>query len=83
MRKIATHAADISACGLQFAGRDQDFTVRKVRKAAVMVHMQMGEHDAFHVARPDAERLQLRTDLLFAVDAEPDFPPDIRVKRLA
>src|ERR1019366_3652277 len=83
MRKITAHASEISARGLQLAGRDQDFAVRKVHKAAVMVHMQMGQDDPFHIARTDAERAQLRTDLLFALDAERDFPSDIRVKRLA
>src|ERR1700733_3688697 len=83
MRQIAAQAAEIAARGFQFAGRDEDFAVREVRKAAVMVHVQMAENDPFHIARPDAERAQLRTDLLLMLDAECDLPPHERVKRLA
>jgi len=36
-----------------------------------------------HIARPDPERAQLRTDLLFAVDAKGDFPADIGVQRFS
>src|SRR3981189_2924035 len=54
-----------------------------MRKAAVMVHMQMGENDPLHIARSDAERAKLRTDLLFALDAKRHFPAEVGVKRLA
>jgi hypothetical protein len=43
-----------------------------MREPAVMVHVQMGENHPLHIARPDAECAQLRTDLLFAVDTEGD-----------
>ena len=36
----------------------------------VVVDVQMREHDAFDVARSDAERAQLRPDLLLRLDAE-------------
>jgi hypothetical protein len=46
-------------------------------KAAVVIHVQMGENNPIHIARPDAERPQLRTDFLFALDAKRRFPADI------
>src|SRR5260370_38471231 len=82
LRKITAYPAEHSPRGLQFAWCDEDFGVRKMREAAVMVHMQMGEDHPLHIARSDAERAQLRTDLLFALDAKRHFPADIRVKRL-
>jgi len=83
MRKIAAQAAEGSAGGPQFARCDQDFAIRKVRKPAVMIHMQMGKHHPLHIARCNAERTELRTDLLFTVNAERDFPAEIGMKRLA
>ena len=54
-----------------------------MRQPAVMVHVQMGENHPLDVARTNAERAQLRTDLLFAVDAKRDLPADIGMQRLA
>src|SRR5258705_2847347 len=80
MRKIAAQAAEGSAGGPQFARCDQDLAVRKVRKPAVMIHMQMGKHHPLHIARCNAERTELRTDLLFTVTAERDFPAELGIK---
>jgi len=54
-----------------------------MRKATVVIYVQMSEDDPFHIARPDAERAQLRTDFLITVDAKRNFPSDVGVKRLA
>jgi hypothetical protein len=54
-----------------------------MREPAIMVHVQMGQHHALHVARPDSERAQLRTDLLFGLDAKRDFPADIGMERFS
>ena len=50
-------------------------------QAAVVIHVQMREHDPLDVTRPDAERAQLRPDLLLRRDPEADLPADIRMER--
>ena len=51
-------------------------------KATVVIHVQMGENDPLHIARPDSQHAQLRTDFFFAVNSKRDFPSDIGMKRL-
>src|SRR5262245_42456710 len=43
----------------------------------------MSEHDTLHVAWANPERPQARPDFLLGLDAEDDFPPDIRMQRPA
>ena len=54
-----------------------------MRQPAVVIHMQMGEDDAFDIARADTECAQLRTDFLFGLDPECDLPADVGMQRLA
>jgi hypothetical protein len=35
-----------------------------VRKPAIVIDVEVGEHDAFHIARSNAVAAQLRTDFL-------------------
>jgi hypothetical protein len=63
------------------SGSDHDLAVRKMPKAAVVIHLQMREQDPLNVARPHAERAQLRSDLLFRRDSKADLPADIRMER--
>ena len=83
MWKVSTQAAGPSAGDAQLAGSHENLAVREMGKAAVMTHVQMGEHHPLHVARPDAPRAQLRTDLLVMLDAELDLPSDIGLQRLS
>jgi hypothetical protein len=69
-----------SACRSKLAGRNEDFAVREMCEAPVMIHVQMGEDDPFHIARPDTERPQLRSDFFFTVDSKLNFPSDIGMK---
>ena len=54
-----------------------------MRKTTIVIDVQMGEDDPFHIARAYAERPQLRTDFLLGADPKRDFPSDVGVKRLA
>ena len=49
-------------------------------KAAVMVAVQVGEDDSFHISRPDAQRAQLRADFLIPLDAKGHFPAHVRMQ---
>src|SRR5262249_52407963 len=64
------------------AGRNQDFTIGEVRKSAVVIHVQKGEDNFFHVSRSDAECAQSRTDLFVTINSKCDFPPNPRMIRL-
>ena len=81
--EIATNATRPTARGVQLAERDEDFTVREMSKAAIVVHVQMRQHNFLHFARSDPESSQLRSNLLLALNPERDFPSDIRMQRLA
>ncbi len=56
--------------------------MRKMPETTVMIHVQMSEDDPFHIARADAQRVQLRTYLFFAIDSKRDLPSDKGMKRL-
>jgi hypothetical protein len=81
MRDIAPHPPRPSARGPQLAGRNEDLAVREMDKSAIVIHVQVGQNDRLHISRSDAEGAQLRTNLLFALNSERDFPSHIRVKR--
>ena len=53
--------------------------MREMRKTTVVVNMQMGQHDCFHIALADAETAQLRPDFLLGFDLEPDGELEIGV----
>src|SRR5262249_33962502 len=63
-----------AACRAKFARRHENLALREVREAAVVVGMEMGEHHAFHISRPDAEPAQLRTDFFLALDPKGYIP---------
>jgi hypothetical protein len=67
---------------LQLAPRYENLTVKKVRQSAVVIHVQVGEDDLFHIARSDAHRAELRTDFVVALDPKHHFPSNIWVKRM-
>jgi len=46
-------------------GATKIFAIREMPEPAVMVHVQVRENDALDVARPDAERVEARANLLF------------------
>src|SRR5262249_23461132 len=52
-----------------------------MHKPAIVVDVQVSEHDSFHIARSDSQRAQLRTDFLVALDSKPDLPAHVRVER--
>src|SRR5262245_36474611 len=81
MWQVSAQAAHPSAGGSQLASRHENFGVWEVRKPAIMIDVQVGQHDAFHVPRPNTQRAQLRTDFLVALDSKPDFPAHVRVQR--
>ena len=78
--KVSAHAAYPTACSSQLTGSNEDFTVWEMCKAAVVIHVQMRENDAFHISRPDAERAQLWADFFFTVDSKRNFPSNIGMK---
>ena len=51
-----------------------------MRKPAIVIDVQVGEDDPFHVARPDAQSAQLRTDFLIALDLKPHLPAPVRMQ---
>jgi hypothetical protein len=81
MRKVSAYTPGSSACRPNLAGRNEDFAVREMDKAAVVIHVQMAENDFFHVPRSDAECAQLGTDLLVTINPERDFPSHIGMIR--
>jgi hypothetical protein len=49
----------------------------KVRKATVVIAVQVCEDDPFHISRPNAKGAELRTDFLITLDSKCDFPPHV------
>ena len=47
-----------------------------------MIHVQMSEDNPFHVARPNAERAQLRPNFLFMLDSKRNLPAAIGMKNV-
>src|SRR6185437_12751653 len=74
MRQVSAYTPNPSACGAKFSGGDKDFTAGEMCQAAIMIHVQMGENDLFHITRSNAQRTQLRTDFIFPIDSKNDFP---------
>jgi hypothetical protein len=44
-----------------------------VRKAAVVIHVQMSKHNTLHIARADTKRSQLWLNLLLALNPKDDL----------
>lgn len=74
VRKVSAYTPNPSTRGAKFAGGDKDFTIWEMCKAAIMIHVQMGENDLFHITRSNAQRTQLGTDFFFPIDSKNDFP---------
>jgi hypothetical protein len=62
-----------------FTGAGEDAAMRKMREAAVVVDMQVGEHYGLHVAGANAEASQLRAHFLLRLDVEADGKLKIRM----
>ena len=59
----AGRAGDLAAVG-------EDAAMGEMRKTAVVVDMQVSQHDRFHIALADAKASQLRSDFLLWLDVE-------------
>ena len=68
VRDVAAQAAAQARCELELGARDEDLGVGEVVQAAGVVGVQMGHHQPAHIARADAEPLELRADLLLGLD---------------
>ena len=77
--RVPADPAEEPAGVLQLGARDEDLAVREVMQAARVVGVQMRHHDPAHVARPDAEPLELRADLLLGCDVLADREAQKRV----
>jgi len=62
-----------------FVGTD---AVQQMCQTAVVIHVQMPQHNPFHIARSDPESPKLRSDLLPTFNPEGDLPSDIGMRRL-
>src|SRR3954447_18999111 len=51
-----------------------------MRQAAVVIDVEMREHDTFDIDGPDAECAQLRADLLLPVDPKRHLPSSVRME---
>ena len=58
VRQVTTNASRPSASSVKLPAGDKDLAAGKVRKSAVVIHVQMGEHNTFHVTLANAERAQ-------------------------
>ena len=74
MREVTAYAPCPSACRANFVGGNEDFAAWEMCKSAIMIHMQVGENNPFHITRTDAQCTQLRTDLLFRIDSKNNLP---------
>ena len=63
----------------RFRRAGEDAAMRKMREAAVVVDMQVGQHDRFHVAGADAELRNCGPDFLLRLDVEADGKLEIRM----
>jgi len=68
VRDVAAQASPPPGGELELGPRDEDLVVGEVVQAASVVGVQVGHHDPAHVARADAEPLELRADLLLGLD---------------
>jgi hypothetical protein len=76
--KIAANLAGPTARRVQLAARDENFSVGKMCKAAVVViHVQMRQHNPFHIGRGDPQGAKLRSNLLFTLDLEGHLPSNL------
>ena len=53
----------------------------EVRKSAIVIDMQVSQHDSRHVVRRNAQRTQLRAEFLVGRDSESDFPAHVGMQR--
>ena len=79
LRQVAPQTAGEAASDGEFARRGEHARLGEVGEAAVVVDVQVGQHDRAHVIRPDAERAKLGADLLLAFDIEAHAGAEIRV----
>jgi hypothetical protein len=56
-------------------------SAENVGEAAVVIDVQMRQDDVLHISRADAERAQLGTDFLLALESKRHLPSMIRVQR--
>ena len=76
-RQVTEQRAANAGCAGNLTAVDEDPAVREVRKAAVVVDMQMGQYQRFDVARADPETAQLWPDFLLGFDLETYGKPEI------
>src|SRR5262249_5641553 len=79
--KVTARASHPSARRAELSWCSEDLAVRKVRETAVVIDMEMREHDAFHIPRADAERAQLRADFLLPLDSKRHLPAMVGMER--
>jgi len=68
VRDVAAQPSAQAGCELELRPRDEDLGVGEVVQAAGVVGVKVGHHEPAHIARTDAEPLELGADLLCGLD---------------